>query len=61
MDHFQQVQGKERIAEVTPQPSLQAVDTSGSAFDLTFHSATKDLMRDILLSRLQAVSFASRL
>ena len=35
MDHLQQVQGKERIAEVTPQASLQAVDSSGSAFDLT--------------------------
>ena len=35
MDHLQQVQGKERIAEVTPQASLQEVDSSGSAFDLT--------------------------
>ena len=37
MGHLQQVQARERIVELTPQASLQAVDTSGSAFDLTRH------------------------
>ena len=60
MDHLQQVQEKERIVEVTPQASLQVVDTSGSAFDLTRHLAIKDLRRDILLS-LQAVSISTLL
>ena len=55
MDHRQQVQGRERIAEVTPQASLQAVDTSGSAFDLTRQSAIRDLRHDILFY-LQPVS-----
>ena len=60
MDHLRQVQGKERIVELTPQVSLQAVDTSGSAFDLTGHLAIKDLRRNMLFS-LQPVSIPTLL
>ena len=48
MDHLQQVEEKELIAEIMPRISPQAVDTSGSASDLTRQLAIRALRHDIL-------------